>query len=132
MQRLAALLRLLAPVFYLVAALHLVLGLNADALLGASVSSATAAEPSLSSQNRFYGAAFALYGAVLYLCSRDLKAYAQFFKAAMWVFLLAGGARLVAWVQHGAPAPLVIALLAVELLLPVVLLVWHARVSSEA
>jgi Domain of unknown function (DUF4345) len=132
MQRLALLLRILAPVFFLIAALHLALGMNADALLGATVSAATAAEPSLSSQNRFYGVAFALYGAVLYLCSKDLRTYAVFFKAAMWVFLLAGVARLVAWVQHGAPAPAVIALLAVELVVPPVLLAWHARAASEA
>jgi hypothetical protein len=132
MQRLALVLRLLAPVIFVVASLHLALGLNADALLGASISSATASEPSLSSQNRFYGVAFALYGAVLYLCSRDLRTYAPFFKAAMWVFFLAGAARVVAWVQYGAPAALVIALLAVELLLPPLLLAWHSRVVNEA
>jgi hypothetical protein len=132
MQRLALLLRVLAPIFFIVAGLHLALGLNADALLGATVSPTAASEPSLSSQNRFYGVAFALYGAVLYLCSKDLRTYAPFFKAAMWVFFLAGAARLVAWVQHGAPAALVIALLAVELLVPPVLLAWHARVANEA
>lgn len=132
MQRLAVLLRVLAPVFFVVAAIHLALGLDADALLGASVSPSTAAEPSLSSQNRFYGVAFALYGAVLYLCAKDLRTYEPFFKAAMWVFFLAGVARLVAWLQHGAPAPLVVALLATELVIPPLLLVWHARAKNEA
>ena len=132
MQRLALLLRVLSPIFLVVAGLHLVLGLDADALLGASVSPSTAAEPSLSSQNRFYGVAFGLYGAVLYLCSKDLRAYAPFFRAAMWVFFLAGVARLVSWVQHGAPAPLVITLLATELVVPPLLLAWHAKAANEA
>jgi Domain of unknown function (DUF4345) len=132
MQRLASLLRVLSPIFVIVAAIHLVLGLNADALLGASVPPSIAAEPSLSSQNRFYGVAFALYGAVLYLCAKDLRTYEAFFKAAMWVFLLAGVARLVSWVQHGAPAPMIIALLLIELVVPPVLLAWHARAKNEA
>jgi hypothetical protein len=85
MRGLALLLKVLAPVFFVIAALHLVLGLGADALLGASVSPPTAAKPSLSSQNRFYGVAFALYGVVLHLCARDLRAYEAFFKGAMWV-----------------------------------------------
>jgi len=71
--RLAIVLRLLAPVFFIVAAMHIVLGLGADRLLGASVPPAAAADPSLDSQNRFYGAALALYGVVLLLCAADLR-----------------------------------------------------------
>jgi Domain of unknown function (DUF4345) len=125
-------LKLLAPVFYVVAALHLVFGLNADGMLGATVPAELASEPSLSSQNRFYGVAFALYGVVLHICARDLKANEALFKAAMSVFFLAGAARLVPWVQYGAPAPLVLILLLSELLGPVVLLVWYTKAKSAA
>ena len=129
MQRLALVLKVFAPVFLVVAALHLVLGINADAILGAKVNAATVTEPSLSSQNRFYGVAFALYGAVLWLCAEDLRAYKAFFRAAMVVFFLAGLARLVPWVLYGAPAPLVVALTASELIIPPLLLIWHARLE---
>ena len=123
-------LKLFAPVFYVVAALHLVFGLSADAMLGAAVPLEVSSEPSLSSQNRFYGVAFALYGIVLQLCARDIKANEALFKAAMSVFFLAGVARLVPWVQYGSPAPMVIVLLASELLVPVVPLSWYARLRS--
>lgn len=126
------LLRLFAAIVVVVAALHLSLGLRADALLGANVTGAVATEPSLDSQNRFYGVAFALYGVVLYLCASDLRRFEPMFKAAMWVFFLGGVARLVSWASHGAPSPLVVALGASELLLPPVLLAWHARLKRVA
>ena len=124
-------LKALAPVFFGVSALHLVLGLNADALLGADVSAEVASEPSLNSQNRFYGVAFALYGVVLYICATDLRRYEPILKAALWVFFFGGVARLVSWVTHGSPALPVMALAATELLLPPALLVWYARIKDQ-
>ena len=73
----------MSPVFLLVAALHLAFGLNADALLGAHVNPETAAEPSLSSQNRFYGVAFAVYGPLLYICATDLQRYEPILREAL-------------------------------------------------
>jgi len=130
--RLAIVLRLLAPVFFVVAALHILLGLEADRLLGANVPAAAATDPSLDSQNRFYGAALALYGVVLLLCAADLRRYEAFFKAVLGVFFLGGVARLVSWAIHGAPAPLVIALTALELLLPPILWVWYRNAQNAA
>jgi hypothetical protein len=131
MQGLALTLRIVAPLFYVVAGLHLVFGLHADALLGAAVSAATEAEPSLSSQNRFYGVAFALFGFVLQVCARDLRIHAALFKGAMWIFFAAGAARLLAWYQYSAPAPKIIVLLVIELVTPFFLLVWHHKASIE-
>lgn len=132
MRTFAKALKVLALVFPLVAALHLLFGLHADAMLGAAVAADTVAEPSLSSQNRFYGVAFALYGVVLYICSIDLQRYEAMFKAVLVVFFMAGAARLVPWVLYGAPAPLVAALLASELLLPPVLWVWYTKARRAA
>ena len=131
MRLLTLVLKCFAPVFVLVALLHLVFGLNAEVLLGAAVPVQILAEPTLNSQNRFYGVAFALYGVVLYLCAQDLRRYEAFFKAAVWVFFLGGVARLVSWATHGAPAPLVIVLAASELLIPPLLLIWYAKVKNE-
>jgi Domain of unknown function (DUF4345) len=131
MRLLTLVLKCFAPVFILVALLHLAFGLNAEVLLGAAVPAQVLAEPTLNSQNRFYGVAFALYGVVLYLCARDLRRYESFFKAAVWVFFFGGVARLVSWATHGAPAPLVIVLAASELLIPPLLLVWYAKAKNE-
>ncbi len=131
MRKLALVLKICAPVFLLVAALHLALGLQADALLGAAVDAKVAAEPSLDSQNRFYGMAFALYGVVLAICATDLRRFEPVFTATMWVFFAAGVARIVSWTSHGAPAPAIIFLAATELTLPLLLLAWHARIKRS-
>jgi hypothetical protein len=113
-----------------VAALHLVLGLNADALLGARIPVEVIADPALDSQNRFYGTAFALYGVLLWLCSLDVSKYATVLRCTLWVFFVAGVARLVSIYLHGLPPPLVLALMATEIAAPPIVLVWLARVRA--
>ncbi len=78
MRSLALFLKIVAPVFVFVAALHLALGTGADVLLGAKLSSEALTDPALNSQNRFYGVAFGLYGVLLYLCATDVPKYATF------------------------------------------------------
>jgi Domain of unknown function (DUF4345) len=117
--------------FILVALLHLALGLGAEVLLGAVVPADVLEEPSLNSQNRFYGVVFALYGVVFYLCAQDLRRFESFFKATVWVFFLGGLARLLSWATHGTPAPLILALAASELLIPPLLLIWYAKVKND-
>ncbi len=117
-------LRLASLVFFAVAAVHLVLGLGADEMLGAAVSLETLNEPSLDSQNRFYGVSFAFYGVALYICAGDLERFRPILQAALLVFFLAGCARLVSWGLRGPPVPLVMALLATELVLPPALYLW--------
>jgi Domain of unknown function (DUF4345) len=131
MRLLALVLKCFAPVFILVALLHLALGLGAEVLLGAVVPADVLEEPSLNSQNRFYGVVFALYGVVFYLCAQDLRRFESFFKATVWVFFLGGLARLLSWATHGTPAPLILALAASELLIPPLLLIWYAKVKND-
>ena len=69
MRRFALFLKLLAPIFLFVGGLHLILGLGADAMLGAQVPPDAMRDPALNSQNRFYGIAFTLYGVLLFLCA---------------------------------------------------------------
>jgi len=127
MSTLRLVLRIAAAVFIVVAGLHLSFGLDADRMLGAVVPAATVAEPSLDSQNRFYGVAFSLYGVLLYLCAGDLHRYAPILQATFTVFFLAGLARLVSWSVRGAPAPAVIGLMVTELVLPPLLYLWLRR-----
>jgi hypothetical protein len=65
--------RILSFAFIAVAALHLFLGLGADAMLGAPVSPEMASQPSFDSQNRFYGITFALLGVALLISANDLR-----------------------------------------------------------
>ena len=125
MQALSIFLRLLAPVFLAVAALHLVLGIQADAMLGTVVTPEMAREPSLASQNRFYGV-------VMFLCAGDLRRYAPILRALLVVFFCAGLARFVAWATLGPPAPMVVGLLVSELVLPPVLWWWLRRALRDA
>jgi Domain of unknown function (DUF4345) len=124
--RLPTLLKALAPACVIAGLLHLLMGLNADVLLGAQVSPLTLNDPTLDSQNRFYGVAFTVYGWLLYVCATDLDRYRPVFRCMLAVFFAAGLARLVSVGLHGWPSWPVIGLGAAELMLPVVLAGWDA------
>lgn len=127
LMKLTTLLKVLSPLFFLVAGLHLVLGLQADALLGARLPEALIADPSLSSQNRFYGVAFGLYGALFYLSATDLARYAPVLRCALWALFTAGAARGVAIAADGWPTLQVLLLMGIELGAPPLLQLWLAR-----
>ena len=129
MQIFTLLLRLTAPVFLLVGALHLALGVGAEVMLGAKLPSAALGDAVLDSQNRFYGIAFTLYGVLFLICASDLHKYATVLRAVLWVFFAAGLARLVSIAVHGLPSMLVLVLLDTELILPPVLLVWLSKLA---
>ena len=129
MQTFTLLLRFTAPVFLLVGALHLALGVGAEVMLGAMLPSAALSDAVLDSQNRFYGIAFTLYGVLFLICASDLHKYATVLRAVLWVFFAAGLARLVSIAVHGLPSALVLVLLAIELILPPVLLVWLSKLA---
>ncbi len=104
---------------------HVLLGLNAENLLGANLPSDIVSNASLDSQNRFYGAAFMLFGAVSWLSAVDLRKNAVLFRLMMLVFFVGGITRLISFVQHGLPAPLIQLLGLTELLIPPIMLWWH-------
>lgn len=127
MSYLPSFLKVVAPVFVAVGALHLALGVGADVLLGAKLPAEALGDPALNSQNRFYGMAFGLYGVLFYLCATDLPKYATVLRCVLWAFFAAGLARLVSIATHGVPPPLVLALLASELALPPLLHLWLSK-----
>jgi len=132
MPALPLVLKLLSPVFFVIAAMHLVFGLDAETMLGAQVSTETAMDPTLNSQNRFYGVAFALYGVILYMSALDLVRYAPILKASLLVFFAAGVSRLVSFVVDGPPSLPIVLLAGVELVAPWVLLFWVSRTKVPA
>lgn len=129
---LATTLKALSPVFFLIGAGHLVMGVGADIQLGAVISAESFADPVLDSQNRFYGVIFSVYGALFYLVSTDLKRYGPVLKILLWVFFAGGIARLVSVAVVGPPPVLVMILTALELLLPPPFLMWLSRHATES
>jgi hypothetical protein len=127
MKPLVLALRILSIAFIAVSALHFFVGMQADAMLGAPVLPQMASEPSLDSQNRFYGITFSLLGVVLLICVTDLRRYEPIVAAALGVLFMAGIARVVSWAIHGAPSLPIVGILCADLLLPPILYFWLKR-----
>lgn len=127
MNRIKLALRILAVAFIAVSALHLFMGLWADASLGSPVTPEMAAEPSFDSQNRFYGVTFSLLGVALLIAATDLRRYEPIVYAVLGFLFLAGVGRVVAWMLHGAPSPAIAAITFADLLLPPIFYFWLKR-----
>jgi hypothetical protein len=124
MSQYARFLRITAIVFFIVAGSHVVLGLSADILLGARAPVDVVSDPVLDSQNRFFGAVFGIYGVLFFLCAGDLVKYATLLRCTLWCYFAGGVARLISIGLVGVPSPLVLSLLATELLLPAFFALW--------
>ncbi len=120
------LLKILAVIIVVIGLVHAAIGLAADQLLDPSVPDDAVAHPSLDSQNRFYGAAFAIYGVLLWLCTTDMARYEAVFRALMIVFFLGGVTRVVSAALRGMPSLPIRGLAALELGVPPLLLWWQA------
>ncbi len=120
-------LRVMAISILLAGSSHLLLGVGAEALLGAKLSAQTLAEPSLNSQNRFYGTSYMLYGILLWVCTWDMDRYALIFRILLLMTFAAGFTRIISALLHGWPSPTIIALAVSELLLPPVVFWWQKR-----
>jgi hypothetical protein len=123
--------RVLGAVPLLVGLSHIVFGITADGQLGAVLTPDVVSDPVLDSQDRFYGAAFMGYGALLYLCLTDLKRYAGVFRLMCAFIVLGGVARLLSIMLRGLPPPPVLGLVGVELVLVPLIVGWHSRVLAR-
>jgi Domain of unknown function (DUF4345) len=104
---------------------HALLGVSGDWIIG--VEPANPINSSLDSQNRFYGAAFLLYGLLLWIGAGDVKRFAPILKAVFGIMFLAGCARGLAVLAHGWPSTQIIVLWASELVLPPIMWIWLDR-----
>ena len=120
-----ACLRILAIGCLVPGLVHVVLGVDGDAIIGAPLLSEI--DPTRDSQNRFYGGAFLLYAALLWICADDVRRHANILRLVLAVFFIAGLARVLAFLTHGAPSWQVMGLWATELILPPLLWVWLNR-----
>ena len=127
MAALTTLLKFIAPIPMVVGLMHIVLGLQTDVLLGAKVAVELLSDPVLDSQNRFYGAIFMGYGALIFLCTTNLRQHATLFRILSGGVFLGGLARVVSIVLHGVPSTPVLGLIVIELLGVPLLVWWHSR-----
>ena len=127
MQALQTTLRVLAVAIFGIALVHVLFGFGSEAFLGAAISAESRLDANLDSQNRFYGAAFALYGAMLWLVSTDLKKYAVVLDLVLLVFFLAGLVRIISIVVLGWPTTEILFLTALEIALPPGVYWWAKR-----
>lgn len=105
-----------------VALLHATLGMRGVGLLGVDLPNAVLINPVLDSQDRFYGVLVGGFGVLVFYCLRDLGRYAGILRIICWTVLAGAAARLVSIAVTGLPTVPVVLLLAVEIVLPVILL----------
>src|SRR5262245_49089178 len=93
--------------------LHITLG-------PAAIPGSIPANASMDSEDRFYATLLTAYGVALLWCTRDIDRKKMFVYFLAAVFLVGGLARIVSIVVAGLPHPFFIAMLAVEMVLPVI------------
>jgi Domain of unknown function (DUF4345) len=118
-------LRLLAVSCLVPAILHGALGVGSDGLIGAPV--LPMVDATLDSQNRFYGVAFGICGALLLYCASDVARFAGILRIVFAGIFGAGCARFLAYFAHGLPSEEVQFLWATEVLIPPLLSLWLNR-----
>ena len=104
----------------LIVTAHLLLG--SAAIPGASVVSAT-----IDSEDRFYAVIFGGYGLALLYAARDVVERALLIRFLAGLFLAGAFGRILSWVMVGPPHPFFMAMLALELVLP--LIIWSLQAS---
>ena len=106
---------------------HVAFGVSGDWFIG--LVPASPVDPSLDSQNRFYGAAFALYGVLLWMCAGDLERFRPVLNALLAMMFLAGCARGLAVLAQSWPSWQVMGLWASEVIVPPLVWLWLRRSS---
>lgn len=124
-------LRVFAVAIWAIALVHIAFGVYSETFLGSGISQTSVSDPNLDSQNRFYGAAFSIYGVVLWLSSSNPERYSVILEWSLLVFFLAGLTRLLSITLVGMPTTTIIGLTAIELVTPPLLYFWKRRLQVE-
>ncbi|MCH0543301.1 DUF4345 domain-containing protein [Streptomyces sp. MUM 203J] len=104
----------------------------ADITAGPSVlPGSPGATPTLDSNYRFFAGIWCALGVVLLAAARHAGRHVSGVRVVCGAVFLGGLARTVSYLAAGAPHPLFVAGIGVELLVPPLLLLWSARVPRE-
>jgi hypothetical protein len=105
-----------------------------DAFTGWQGPSSAPWQPTMDNELRFYSALWGGYGIAMLATARNLDAYLRFVPWLAVVFFVGGVGRAISWVQVGAPHPLFLNLMAIELIVPPIFLLLYvlARMATTA
>jgi uncharacterized protein DUF4345 len=123
--------RTLQVLLALFGAIDIAIGLAHVAIGPASIPGAVPMNATMDSEERFYATLFCAFGAAVLWCVKDLERKAAVVYLLMLTFLMGGLARVVSWVVVGPPNAFFQAMLAVELVLPVLLAWMQRRICSS-
>lgn len=102
------------------------------ALLGAgSIVGADGASAVVDSELRFYAIWYAVAGVVLWRALPTIEKDKWLIRTISIAFFAAGCARALSWFVVGRPHGFQIVLMSVEIALPLVIVSWHAAVTSR-
>lgn len=85
----------------------------------------------LDSQYRYLAGVYVAVGAMILWSAADVKGRASLLRFAMLGWFLGGLARVVSWMTVGEPADWQVSGIAVELIVPAVMLLWQKRVMRS-
>lgn len=85
----------------------------------------------LDSQYRYLAGVYVAVGAMILWSAADVKNRASLLRFAMLGWFLGGLARIISWMTVGQPADWQVSGIAVELIVPVVMLLWQRRIVQN-
>ena len=85
----------------------------------------------LDSQYRYLAGVYVAVGTMILWSAADVKGRASLFRFAMLGWLLGGLARIVSWMTVGEPADWQVSGIAVELIVPAVMILWQRRMVQS-
>ena len=106
-----------------IASLHIVFG-------PAAIPGSIPVNATMDSEDRFYATLFAAYGVALLWCVKDVEQKSRVVYFLLATLFVAGLARVVSIAAVGLPDPFFVAMLALELAIPVVVGFMQQRVSK--
>jgi hypothetical protein len=118
-----AFLALFGVIVIAISVAHLVIGPRA--IIGS-----VAVNPTMAGEDRFFAGMFLCFGIALLWCSRDVQRKRIYVNLLAAVLFVGGIGRLLAVVIDGPPHPFYVAMLALELALPPLMVVAANRVAD--
>ena len=91
-----------------------------------------AVNPTMAGEDRFFAGLLLSYGIALLWCSRDVQRKRAYVNVLAAAFFVGGIGRSLAVLIDGAPNPFYVAMLVLELALPVLMVVIGRRVASPS